>query len=105
MAYRRPLIFLWKAAILAMALSCFAFPVQAACLSPHEARGLVASGQVMPFAAAAAAAASQGFSGVQRGALCDGGGGFVYRLTAFGPGGGLATLIIDARSGTILAVQ
>lgn len=93
--------------LLAAALAAAPAPALAqACLSPGETREAVASGRVVP-AVAAVRAAEGAVPGAQitQVDLCPGGGGFVYRIAALGGDGRFVTVIVDAGSGGVVAVN
>lgn len=93
--------------LLALALAAAPAPAVAqACLSPGETREAVASGRVVP-AVEAVRAAEGAVPGAQitQVDLCQGGGGFVYRIAALGSDGRFVTVIVDAGSGGVVAVN
>jgi len=95
------------AAVLALGFAAAPAPAFAqACLSPGETREAVASGRVVP-AVEAVRAAESAVPGAQitQVDLCQGGGGFVYRIAALGSDGRFVTVIVDAGSGGVVAVN
>ncbi|HXK54880.1 MAG TPA: hypothetical protein PK405_09360 [Hyphomicrobiales bacterium] len=88
----------------AFLLAAFILPAgaaRAACLSPDEARAVVASGQAAALGPIVASLRRQAGVDVINGQLCTAGSGFVYQLTVLGPGGRVRRLVVDARSGQI----
>lgn len=74
---------------------------RAACLSPSEARAVVASGQAASLGPIVQSLKQQAGVEVINGQLCTAGGGYVYRLTVLGQGGRVRQVTVDARSGRI----
>ena len=87
--------------LLPAALALIAGPAHAACLSPAEARAVVASGQAASLGPIVQSLKQQAGVEVINGQLCTAGGGYVYRLTVLGQGGKVRQVTVDARSGRI----
>lgn len=88
----------WVAAIAAALMAAMPVPASAACLSPREARDAVASGEAMRLSRVARVVEGE----VLDAQLCEDNGGLVYRLTVMTPGGRIATVVVDARTGTVM---
>jgi hypothetical protein len=101
----KPVLFFRKGllAVLFMlaALALGAGAARAACLSPSEARAVVASGQAASLGPIVQSLKQQAGVEVINGQLCTAGGGYVYRLTVLGQGGKVRQVTVDARSGRI----
>lgn len=87
--------------VLPAALALITGPALAACLSPAEARAVVASGQAASLAPIVRSLKQQAGVEVINGQLCTAGRGYVYRLTVLGQGGKVRQVTVDARSGRI----
>lgn len=101
----KPTTFLRKLSLafllLPAALAQFSGPALAACLSPAEARAVVASGQAGSLGPIVRTLKQQAGVEVINGQLCTAGGGYVYRLTVLSQGGKVRQVTVDARSGRI----
>ena len=80
---------------LALGLGPLATPASAACLSPAESRDVLASGHVMPLSRALRRAGIDG-QPVGRPRLCEGGGGWFYRVKVLDRRGGVTPVEIPA---------
>jgi hypothetical protein len=83
------------AALAGILLAGGAGPASAACLSGRDGRQLIEQGQVVPFPEAMrrAGLSSDQVVEVQ---LCEGGGGYVYRVQVLQPGGEVRSMNIPA---------
>lgn len=72
------------------------------CLSTGEARSVVASQNLIPFAQLhGRVAAAAGGGQIVSAQLCGGGGSYFYRVQVLSRGGSVTSLTVDARSGAI----
>ncbi len=86
-----------------LALAVFAAsPAAAACLSDREARRAIADYGLLSMRDMREVAREMGGDFVSA-RLCEGGGGFVYRVAVIDPDGRVARLVVDAGSGAIIS--
>jgi uncharacterized membrane protein YkoI len=89
-----------RALVLTLALLAVT-PASAACLSDREARRAIADYGLLSMRAMREVAREVGGDFVSA-RLCEGGGGFVYRVAVIDPDGRVARIIVDAASGAII---
>lgn len=87
------------AAAVAVAVVLHSGAAVAGCLGGNEARSVIASGEVLPMGRIVGALRQRYRVDVVDGQLCEGGGGYVYRLTILTPRGKVRKVTVDARTG------
>jgi uncharacterized membrane protein YkoI len=96
----------FRSAILGLGLLlALAASARAECLSPNDARDLVATGAVVRLADAARSAKEAVEGEMIGGRLCTEGGGYVYVVTILEPGGRVARVTVDGQTGSVMNVR
>jgi uncharacterized membrane protein YkoI len=95
-----------RAAILAAGLlAATAGAASAECVPMAQARSVIQSGEVIPFAQAIRAARGSAEGEMIDSRLCRGGGGYQYVVTFLGSDGRVKRVTVDGRSGRVAGVR